>query len=171
MAPGASSLRSLTRLILLLLSLPLFFRSTPPTPTQPTSCSRRLFGSPRPSSSKVTEAIAAEPPSSSSSSSYLPMSLPDRPTPPSIRFSNSRIPNQVSLFRTKRFYSKIGGSSMTLHFPRTVRSESRVRFRLGYCPKMSSQRIILKRLLKNFSRYLGLGTSEFLIIVSRRTDS
>jgi hypothetical protein len=97
----------------------------------------------------------------SSSSSYHPTSLQNRPRPLSSRFSNLHIPNQVSPFKTKpscvqdwlQFYDPC--------FHTTVRSESRVRFRLGCYPKMSSRPINPKSLLENSSRHLDSGTCEF----------
>jgi len=141
-----------------------FIYSIPQMPTQPRSCSRRSFVSLPRSLSKVMEAMVAEMLRYTSSLSYHPTSPQNRPMQPSSRFSNLHIPNQVSPFTMKLLCSKIGGSSMMLHIPGTLWSVSRLRFHLGYCPKMSSRPINLKHLLKNSSSYLHSDICEFFLL-------
>src|SRR5258708_13839363 len=99
-------------------------------------------------------------PRGSCSVSYHPMSLQNRPRPLSFLSSNLHVPNQASLLQIKPSCSKIFGSTMSPILPRTVRSECRVRYPLGYSPKRSLRPINLRFLLENSSRYLDSATWE-----------
>src|SRR5260221_4857042 len=151
---GASSLQSPTRPTPLLLSLALFLRSRPPTPTQLISCSRRSFGSPRPSSSKATGAIVVYQSRVSSSVSYHPKGLQSRLLPHSSLFSNLHIPYQVSLFIIQPPCSKTGWSPLWPYFLPFPMSDSRPRSHLGYSPRMSWLPINPKSSLENSSRHV-----------------
>ncbi len=61
--------------------------------------------------------------------------------------------------RSKQYHSKICGSSTMPSLRVPVRSESRLRFRLGCYPKMLSRPINPKSLLENSSRHLDSGVS------------
>ena len=159
-APGASSLQSLTKHTLLLLSLLPFSLSTPPTPTPPRTCSGKSSASPHHLSSKVTVDTVEEPPTSSSSSSFHLTSPQTRLSPLSPPFSSSQLPNQAFRFRTKPWCSKISGSSTTLlSTAPTVKLAFQARSPLGCFPRTSSRLTNPEIWLENCSKSPGSATS------------
>jgi hypothetical protein len=102
------------------------------TPTPPRICSRRSFVSLPRSSTKVTEAMVSD------LSRYHPnVTAGQTQATFSLRFLDLHTPNQVSLLQTKPSCSKTFSSTMSPALPLTVRLEPRVRYPLGYYPKMS----------------------------------
>ena len=161
-APGASSLRPLTKRTPPRLSLSPFCWPTPPTPTQPRTYLLRSSVSPPRLLSKVTVDIVVYLQARFNSPSYRPTSQPKRPRPHSFRCSNLRPRSQVSPFKTLLRSSKISGACMSPYSPSPEsRPGSRSRLHPGCCRRISLILISPKIWPRNCSRlHLISGTRE-----------